>query len=148
MKPTKRLANGSSTVAPKHVFRQNSQDEMVILTGFWENGCVLGRRTLLYNMMKDSCQGTKEFVAWQKIVGLQIDLLDGIFELRWQLRKFWQVKKIVRSRSGSLLTDCFAKQTKFCLVQTRPKPLTLLSFSRDLDVCQGDTTCTCVCKQL
>ena len=27
---------------------------------------------MVYNMVKDSCQGTKEFVAWQKIVGLQI----------------------------------------------------------------------------
>ena len=28
--------------------------------------------------MKDNCQGTKDFVAWQKIVGLQIDSMASL----------------------------------------------------------------------
>ena len=34
MNPTECLVNGSTTEAPKHVFRQNSKDEMLILTRF------------------------------------------------------------------------------------------------------------------
>ena len=37
--------------------------------------------------------------------GTAPNLLDGVFELRWQLRKFWSVKKTVRTRNGFLLTE-------------------------------------------
>ena len=45
-------------------------------------------------------------------------LVDGIFEVLFRLQKFWWVQKVVRTRNGFTLTDFFAKQTKFCLVQT------------------------------
>ena len=46
-----------------------------------------------------------------------------MFEVWWHLRKFWWVTKIVRTTNGFALTDFFAKQTKFRVVRTGPKPL-------------------------
>jgi len=39
---------------------------------------------------------------------------------------FWWVTKIVRTKNGFALTDGFAKQTKFRVVQTGPKFIRLL----------------------
>ena len=132
-------------------------------------------------------QGTKDFVLWQNSVGffgcLQ-NVLDSIFEVWWQLRKFWWMDKnyswlcpkkncrepnalsmwnpgcsqqmisvknlkfssfdwlqklatgatvhgraqLLDTKNGFLLTDFFAKQTKFCIVLTRPKPVPVGSY--------------------
>ena len=50
----------------------------------------------------------------------RLNLLDGIFEVGWQLRKFWWVKKKVLTRKGFLSTDFSANQIKFCLSANGP----------------------------
>ena len=46
---------------------------------------------MVYNMVKDSCQGTKEFVAWQKIVGLQIFSTPSLnFDDSWENFGKWK----------------------------------------------------------
>lgn len=79
-----------------------------------------------YNdLMKDSCQGTNWACHLTKNCKPP-NLLNSIFELWWQLRKLWLLKKFICTRTGFLLIDRFFLHNKqFCLVQTGPKHLTI-----------------------
>ena len=79
-----------------------------------------------YNdLTKDSCQGTNWVCHLTKNCK-RPNLLNSIFELWWQLRKLWLLKKFVCTRNGFLLVDRFFWHNKqFCLVQTGPKHLTI-----------------------
>ena len=60
-------------------------------------------RDVNYRNFNWSCSRKK--VTLSKKKGRAPNLLDGVFELRWQLRKFWSVKNTVRTRNGFLLTE-------------------------------------------
>ena len=78
-----------------------------------------------YNdLTKDSCQGTNWVCHLTKNCKPP-NLLNGIFELWWQLRKLWLLKKFICTRNGFLLTDFFLHNKQFCLLQTGPKHLTI-----------------------
>lgn len=69
-------------------------------------------------LSKHSCQGTKDFVNRQKIVGLPTFWTESLkFGYTWE--NFGRWKKLLFALTMS--SSCFAKQTKFWVVQTGPK---------------------------
>ena len=77
-----------------------------------------------YNdLTKDSCQGIKEFVTWQKIVSLPIFSMASLnFGDSWENFGCW------RNSFALEMASCwqiFLHNKQFCLVQTGPKHLTI-----------------------
>ena len=108
---------------------------MVILTRFSENGCLFFKV-----WVKEPCS-----ITWWRITKncRPPNFLDSIyiFELWWQLRKFWQLKKVVRTRNGSLLIFFFwQNKVNFALCQQGLRFFNLTFILADLDI-----TCTRVC---
>ena len=78
---------------------------------------------------KASCQGTKNFAAWQKIVGLQMFSTASLkFGGGWI--KFWSVKNKSFALEMASCDIFFAKQTKFSVLRTGSKSRLTVTVTR------------------
>ena len=105
-----KTANGSTSFKTRFSAKFLGGDDHVnnVLRKRLRVSLKFGSKDLVDNMVKDTQLTNRAVCRLTRNCRPPNLLDDGILNFAWwQLRKLWQVKKIVRTRDGSLLTDFF-----------------------------------------